>query len=119
MFQNVNITQVSVNRQKVEDTVVQLHSGALLSCREKILAFATTWVSLKDNTSSERRKTWKQEGYGIKYRMISLACGPLKRFKYVEINNKIFTRLRVSGVGRRGKNWEAVGQRLQSNRYIG
>jgi hypothetical protein len=25
----------------------------------------------------------------------------------------------VSGVGRRGKNWEAVGQRLQSNRYIG
>ena len=62
--------QVPINRQVDKKAVVHLRNGLLLSHKNEILLFVTTWVDLEDIMLSEISQAEKD-----KYHMISLLWG--------------------------------------------
>ena len=68
--QDMEAARVSINRWVDKTTMEHLYNEILLSCKKKILPFATSWMGLENIKLSELSQLEKD-----KYHMISLVCG--------------------------------------------
>ena len=67
--QDVETTEMSINRGVDQEEVVHIHNGILLS-HHKILAFLATWMDLEIIMLSEVGQTVRYQ-----YHTLSLTCG--------------------------------------------
>ena len=72
--QDMEATEVSINRWMDKEDVVHIYNGILFSHKKKRNPFATTWMDLEGTMLSEISQAEKD-----KYQMISLICGVSQR----------------------------------------